>query len=484
MVDGLVDARIREGGRPPNVLLVNCDDLGWGDLGCYGSDLNDTPVIDRLAAEGARLTDFYAASPVCSPSRAALLTGCYPTRVGFGDFGGAPVLFPGHAMGLHPDETTLARVLNHAGHRTSLVGKWHCGDQPEFLPTNHGFEEYFGLPYSNDMGVQAWFDEFPPYVEFLAQLGVELDIDHMPPLPLVDGSEVVESQPDQADLTQRYLDACLDFIRRRSDEPFFLYLAHMYVHLPLYVEERFADASRNGAYGAAVACIDWVMGELLDELDRLGLAGDTVVVFTSDNGSRAQGGGGSNGPLRAFKGTTWDGGQRVPCIVRWPGRIEAGSEVSAPLSMVDLMPTIAAWCGAAMPADRRTDGRDLGPLLEGQTSEIEHDGIWFYDRNTLEAVRSGRWKLHVSRGGEPTSELYDLIADIGEQVDLSSDHPDVVAELTALAGRVRADLGDARLGIDGSGVRPIGRVDEPQPMIRPDTDLVSVVAEYDLHDRG
>jgi len=504
-----VEAKRRStSGRRPNVVLINCDDLGWGDLACYGSELNSTPAIDRLASEGIRLTDFYAASPVCSPSRAALLTGCYPARIGFGEFDGLPVLFPGHAMGLDPNEATIARLLHDAGYATALFGKWHCGDQPEFLPTRHGFDEYFGLPYSNDMGHQAWFADLPPYVEFLRSLGVSLSIDEMPPLPLLSDEEVTEMQPDQADLTERYVEKSLDFIRRHPDAPFFLYLSHMYVHVPIYVQEHFAEASRNGRYGAAVESIDWATEVILAELEQFGLTEDTIVIFTSDNGSRAQGEGGSNGPLRAFKGTTWEGGQRVPCIVKWPGRIAPGTVSGALTCAIDLHPTLIEWCGVDR-GERIIDGHDLSDVLlapdtapdaeaSGSASggdavsssetvtggpNSPHEAIWFYSGNTLEAVRAGRWKLHVSRSGAAICELYDLLDDVGETLDVAANEPDVVARLQGLADAARAELGDDQLGITGAGTRPPGRVEHPTPL-KGAPDVPWVIAEYDLVDRG
>ncbi len=469
--------------RPPNVLLVNCDDLGYGDLGCHGSTAHDTPRIDELARGGVRLTDFYAASPVCSPSRAALLTGCLPPRVGFGDFDGAPVLFPGHPMGLDPREPTLSSVLSDAGYATALVGKWHCGDQPGFLPTDHGFDHWFGLPYSNDMGRQAWYENLPPMAEFMSSIGFELPLAEFPPLPLMDGDDVVEQQPDQADLTSRYVEDCIDFMRNHAQEPFFLYLAHMYVHVPLYVEERFALSSRHGRYGAAVHCIDWALGALLDELDRLGLTEDTIVVFTSDNGSRAQGEGGSNAPLRGVKGTTWEGGQRVPCIVSWPGVIEPAKVDSTVLSGVDLLPTLVELCGLDPVDPQRIDGRSFVDVLTGE-GRSEPSLFPYYRGNDLEAIRVDRWKLHLRRFCEPVCELYDLEADPGESNDLSAEHADVVARLRSSAAGVAEVLGDASGGIVGSGVRPAGRVDDPRPLIEYDPDHPYVVAEYDLLDRG
>jgi arylsulfatase A len=471
-------------GRRPNILLINCDDVGYGDLGCYGSTRNDTPALDRLAAEGMRFTDFYMASPVCSPSRAAMLTGCYPPRIGCGEFDGLPVLFPGSRLGLSPDEVTIAGVLSDAGYATRHVGKWHCGDQPAFLPTRHGFDGYFGIPYSNDMGRQAWYEGLPPLAEMMADAGRPLPVAEMPPLPLLLDEDVLEAQPDQASLTARFVDESVRFLRANRDRPWFLYLAHIYVHVPIYVQERFALASRNGSYGAAVGTIDWAAAVLVRELERLGLAEDTIVVFTSDNGSRADGKGGSNDPLRGAKATTWEGGMRVPCVVRWPGRVPAGAVCSAVATSMDLFPTLARLAGASVPDGRTIDGLDIGPLLFGETTDSPREALWFYSGNTLEAVRSGRWKLHVSKGGDEVEELYDLEADVGETTDVSADHPDVVAALQGHADRARAELGDARLGVEGAGTRPPGLVDDPVTLTTYDPDHPYYVAEYDLPDRG
>ena len=467
--------------RQPNIVLINCDDLGYGDLGCYGSQRNDTPVLDRLAAEGMRFTDFYTASPVCSPSRGAMLTGCYPPRIGFGSFDGLPVLFPGQRLGLDTGETTLASMLRDTGYATQHVGKWHCGDQPEFLPTRHGFDHSFGIPYSNDMGRQHVPEGMPDWPARLAEMGIEI-ADEYPPLPLLLDDEVFEQQPDQASLTARFAAESVRFIRANHDRPFFLYLAHIYVHLPIYVQQRFADASRNGAYGAAVASIDWTTDVILTELRRLGLDDDTIVIFTSDNGSRARDEGGSNDPLRGVKGETWEGGLRVPFVVRWPGRVPAGSECSEVTSAIDLLPTLASLAGAALP-DRAIDGRDIAPLLEGGVGDADRAFV-YYRGNSLAAVRRGRWKLHVSRDDESVEELYDLVDDVGESTDVAAGHPDVVAALRSIADSIRADLGDDRLGIAGRGRRSAGVVTAPSPLTTYDPDHPYYANEYDLADRG
>ncbi len=459
----------------PNVVLINCDDLGYGDLGCYGSTVNATPALDQMAAEGLRLDSFYMASPVCSPSRGALLTGCYPPRIGFGSFGGLPVLFPGQPMGLPVTEISLGRLLSDAGYRTAMVGKWHCGDQPPFLPTNHGFDHYLGLPYSNDMGRQVG----TPLTAAGDQLGY-------PPLPLLLDDEVLEQQPDQASLTARYLSEAIRFIRaepERDDQPFFLYLAHMYVHLPIYVPERFARQSRNGRYGAAVETIDWVTAVILRELRDQGLDDDTIVIFTSDNGSLARDGG-SNAPLRGTKGTTWEGGMRVPGIVRWPGHVAPGRVTDELAASIDLFPTLAALAEAEVPADRTIDGIDLGPLLFDDANASPRGTFWYYAMNDLEAVRSGPWKLHVAKAGAAITELYDVEADRGESTDVANDHPEVVNRLQALATDARTSLGDARLGIAGGDTRPIGRVENPAPLTTYDPTHPYYAAEYDLPDRG
>jgi arylsulfatase A len=456
----------KESRKQPNIVLINCDDLGYGDLGCYGSTLHATPAIDKLAEQGVRFTDFYMASPVCSPSRGAMLTGCYPPRIGFGSFDGNIVLFPGQAVGLNPNEITIARLLQQTGYATQLVGKWHCGDQKEFLPTRHGFDSYYGLPYSNDMGRQ-------------------LETDTYPPLPLLRDEQVIQQQPDQASLIERYTEECVRFIRDNARKPFFLYLAHMHVHLPHYAPARFLKESKNGPYGAAVACIDWSTGVLLHELKELGLEEDTLIIFTSDNGSRCQGGGGSNGALRGTKFFTWEGGQRVPCIMRWPGTLPAGSTCRGLAASLDFYPTLADIAGASVPRDRLIDGRNILPLMRsGGATESPRDLFFYYMQNNLEAVRDKTWKLHVRKWKDEIRELYNLEEDPGETRNLYDSQPAVVAGLMARLAACREDLGDECTPTPGRNVRPIGRVATPDTLTHLDPDHPYLVAMYDLKDRG
>jgi len=433
--------------RPPNFILIFVDDMGYGDLGCFGSEKNRTPHLDELAADGMRLTDFYVASSVCTPSRAALMTGNYPQRVGLHlDERNLCVLFPGGRKGIHADELTVAESLKAEGYATACIGKWHLGDQLEFLPTRHGFDEYYGIPYSNDM---------------VARTGPG-----RPPLPLMRDEVVVEAPANQDLLTRRYTDEAVRFIREHADEPFFLYLPHSMVHLPLHASDEFRGKSANGIYGDAVEEIDASTGELVATLRELGLAEDTLIVFTSDNGSRGDRGG-SNGPLRGRKGQTWEGGQRVPCIAWWPGRVPAGVDCAELTAAFDLFPTFAALAGAEAP---EMDGRDIGALLfGGEDSTSPHEAFFYYQMNQLQAVRSGRWKLHLPLAdkrrnwgksqGEVPAQLFDLVTEVSEKTDVSADHPEIVARLTALADEARQELGDMDLA--GSAQREAGWVTEP-----------------------
>ena len=472
--------------RRPNVLLINCDDLGYGDLGCYGSEVHDTPRIDRVAQEGMRLTSFYMASPVCTPSRGSMLTGCYPPRIGFDDFDGHRVLFPGMPHGLDPAETTIASMLKSAGYGTHIVGKWHCGDQPEFLPTEHGFDTWFGLPYSNDMGNQA-NEPTEEQLETWRQAGFAVPPLPYPPLPLMSDTAVVEKQPDQTMLTRRYVEHAIEMMRAAGSDPFFLYFAHMHVHLPLYVEAGFHDGSRNGPYGAAVHAIDWATGALLDELDALGLTDDTIVIFTSDNGALARPGEGSNLPLRGRKGQTRDGGMRVPGIVRWPGQVPAGSTSDALTTALDLLPTLATWCDADPTTRGPIDGHDIGAVLTDGASSPRSTFAYF-NQSHLEAIRDNRYKLRlVANDGQtraPVTELYDLHTDIDERTDIARNHPEIVARLTSAADALRIELGDAMTGEIGRACRPVGLVEDGRPLSRVDDGHPVIIAEYDLADRG
>jgi len=456
----------REPADRPNIILINCDDLGYGDLGCYGSPINTTPHLDQMAAEGVRLTDFYMAAPLCSPSRGAMMTGCYPRRIGFGSFDGRAVLFPGMAVGLDPSERTVASILKDQGYATMLVGKWHCGDQPEFLPTRHGFDHYFGIPYSNDMGRQRTFNP-----------------DRWPPLPLMRDEQVIQAQFEQESLTERYADEAVQFIRGNAEKPFFLYLAHMHVHRPVLVSPRFAGHA-NGRYGGAVEAIDWVTGVLMYELRQFGLDENTLVVFTSDNGSRADLGG-SNAPLRGRKGQTWEGGQRVCCIARWPGQIPAGATCNELATAMDFLPTFARLAGTREPEDRVIDGKDIFPLLQRESGAASpHEEFFYYSVTQLEAVRVGPWKLHVHKGKDDILELYNLSDDIAETTNLAADHLEIVADLQGRLDRCRKDLGDSITGVEGQGCRPIGRVDNPKSLTEYDPNCPYVCAEYDTGESG
>ncbi len=431
----------------PNFVLIFVDDLGYNDIGPFGSKLQRTPNLDRMAAEGRKLTSFYVTANVCTPSRSSLMTGSYPRRVGLDENEeGRWVLFPGNKEGLHPDEITIAEVLRDAGYKTGIVGKWHLGDQPEFLPTRQGFDSYFGIPFSNDMGHDSREE---PY--------------RYPPLPLLRMEKVIEEEPDQRLVTQRYTSEAIEFIEANKAGPFFLYLPHTMPHWPQYSSEAFAGKSKNGKWGDAVEEIDWSTGQILDKLRKLGIDDNTLVLFTSDNGGAR---GSSNLPLRGGKGTTWEGGHRVCFVARWPGQIPAGTVSDELAVSVDILPTFAALAGGKVPNDRVIDGKDIRPLLLSDKPEpTPHLAYYYYFMRHLNAVRSGRWKLHVARmsGRYPdfspnrVSELYDLHNDIGETANVADEFPQVVARLEALAEAARVDLGDGKRA--GKNVRPSGFVE-------------------------
>lgn len=390
-------------GARPNFVVIFADDLGYGDLSCSGSQTIKTPNLDRMAREGARLTDFYVASPTCTPSRAALLTGRLGIRTGLNR-----VLFPHDDVGLTDSETTIADILQDAGYATGCIGKWHLGHLPQFLPTRHGFDYYYGLPYSNDMGKEE---------------------QGHPPVPLMRNERIIEQPVDQETLTQRYTEQACGFIRRHAKESFFLYVPHTMPHIPLFASERFRGKSEGGLYGDVVEEIDWSTGEILNTLRKEGLAENTLVIFTSDNGPWLQvlPDAGSSGGLRDGKFTLYEGGVRMPCVAWWPGTIEAGQVIGKPASTLDLLPTFARLAGAEAPDDRVLDGADMAPLLLG-TGEREGD-ILFAHQGRL-AIRSGKWKLILpANPKEGTPELFDLEADTHEQENLAAEHPDVLRRL-------------------------------------------------------
>jgi arylsulfatase A len=440
---------------PPNIVVIFADDLGYDDVGpFYSGDparRPATPSLDRMAAEGMRLTHFYVAQAVCSASRAALLTGSYPNRIGI-----RGALDHRAARGLSADETTIAELLRARGYATGIFGKWHLGHQPPYLPKQHGFDEYFGLPYSNDM--------WPRHPQ---------QKDYYPPLPLIDGDDVVERDPDQRTLTRRYTERAVSFIERHRDRPFFLYVPHSMPHVPIYASAAFEGRSGKGVYGDVIAELDWSVGEILRAVARHGLDERTMVVFMSDNGPWMSYGNhaGSPGPFRESKGTAFEGGVRVPFLARWPGRIPPGSVSSEPTMTIDLLPTVAAVAGVSLP-ERRIDGRDIWPLLSGAAgARSPHEALFFYWGEELHAVRSGPWKLHLAhpyraleapgRDGAPgryvirqqAMALYDLGADPGEAVDVAAANPAIVARLQSLAERAREDLGDTLTQRRGAGQR-------------------------------
>lgn len=451
--------RCRAADRPPNVVIVFCDDLGWGDLGCYGAQGIRTPNLDRLAAEGTKFTSFYVAQPVCSASRAALLTGCYPTRLGI--HGALP---PDSPVGLNTNEWTIARVLKQRGYATAMVGKWHLGRPPQFLPIRHGFDEYFGLPYSNDM--------WPNHPT--AKAGT------YPPLPLIEGDQVIETMPDQRLLTRRYTERAVKFMERHAHEPFFLYVAHSMPHVPLHVNPEFAGRSPAGVYGDVIEEIDDSVGQILATLSRLQLDRETLVIFTSDNGPWHVYGNhaGSAGPFREGKASVFEGGVRVPCVARWPGRIKAGQVSDTPWMTIDLLPTLVRLTGS-QPPPLPIDGREAWRVLRGDRGARSPQPAYFfyYLSGELQAMRSGRWKLHFphralglagnppGRDGRPVphqqlelgTELYDLQADPVERHEISRLHPRVVERLSQLADGIRTEVGDTRRQQRGLAVRPAGR---------------------------
>ncbi|HZV36105.1 MAG TPA: sulfatase, partial [Verrucomicrobiae bacterium] len=460
----------------PNFIFILADDLGYGDIGPFGSTENRTPNLDRMAREGMKLTSFYAA-PVCTPSRAQILTGCYAKRVSL-----PRVLGPVAPIGLSSNEHCIAELLKQQGYATIAIGKWHVGDQPEFLPTRHGFDSYFGLPYSNDMGGPT--------------NRVKARRETHPPLPLVQNGQVIETVTPEGQnrLTERYTDLAVKFIREHQASPFFLYLPHTAVHKPLHPGDRFRGKSPYGIYHDWVEEVDWSVGQVLDTVRELGLSDRTLVVFSSDNGPwmRQTTNDGNAGPLRGAKGSTYEGGVREPTLAWWPGHVRPGSVSDAITANFDLLPTFIHLAGGTVPSDHPIDGRDISALLLGRGHVSPHEMHYYFVANTLEAVRSGPWKLAIApqnecmvgvpepkRGESFTPALYNLQDDIGERTNVADSHPEIVKRLQELVAKVDADLGTNELG---PGVRPAGRVAKPiglwLPGQAPSED--ELAAHYDL----
>lgn len=447
----------------PNIVIIFTDDQGYQDLGCYGSPDIETPNIDRMAREGLRFTNFYVSQPVCSASRSSLLTGCYANRIGIHG-----AYSPYVKKGLHPDEITIAEVLKPLGYATAIYGKWHLGSEPELLPTRQGFDEYFGIPYSNDM----W-----PHHPWQ---GTVFDF---PVLPLVQNELVIDTLDDQSLITTWYTEHAVSFIKKNNKKPFLLYLPHSMPHVPLFVSDKFKGTSQRGLYGDVISEIDWSVGEVLKTLREEGLDQNTLVIFTSDNGPWLSYGGhsGEAHPLREGKGTALEGGVRVPCIMRWPAKIQAGKETIFPAMTIDILPTICQITGAALP-DHIIDGRSMIDLLFDRADyKPHHEAYYFYyHQNELQGILSGdgRWKLYFPHkyrslngrlgtdDGLPIDydqnemglELYDLEQDIGETNDVSGEFPEVVEALRLLAENARSSMGDALTGRVGNQTRPVGQL--------------------------
>jgi arylsulfatase A len=422
--------------KKPNIVFILIDDLGYGDIAPFGSKLQRTPNLDRLANEGMKLTSFYAC-PVCTPSRAQIMTGCYAKRVSL-----PGVLFPIAGTGLSPNEITIARLLKNLGYVTMCIGKWHLGDQPAFLPTRHGFDHYFGLPYSNDM---------------IAGKKADPKKDKRPPLPLLRDDKVIEtvSLDGQDQLTERYTAEAIKFLRDNKDRPFFLYLPHTAIHGPLHPGQAFRGKSKNGLYGDWVEETDASIGRVMDALRDLKLDKNTLVVFSSDNGATKSG---SNAPFNGFKASVSEGGMRVPTIAWWPGKIAADTSSNAVTGNIDLLPTFVKLAGGEVPKDRVIDGKDLWPLLSGTKTESPHDAYYCFAGNGLmKAVRSGPWKLYLDG-----AKLYHLDKDLTEKNDVAAMNPDVVKKLQGFVERMDKDLGVSK---KGPGVRAPGRVENPQPLL-------------------
>lgn len=456
----------------PNIILIFMDDMGYGDLSCYGASQYKTPNLDRMATQGIRFTNFLSAQAVCSASRAGILTGCYPNRVGI-----SGALMPDAKIGLNPAEETIAEVLKKRNYKTCAIGKWHLGDQQQFLPLQQGFDEYLGLPYSNDM----WpvnFDGKPA--------AENSNKARYPVLPLIEDNEKIreiKTLDDQSELTTIYTERAVRFISENKNHPFFLYLAHSMTHVPLAVSDRFKGKSEQGLFGDVMMEIDWSVGQIMKALEKNGLTKNTLIIFTSDNGPWLNFGNhaGSTGGLREGKGNSFEGGQREPCLMKWPGHIAPGTICNKLASTIDILPTLAAITNSPLP-EKKIDGVNILPLLRGDENANPRESfLYYYRKNSLEAVRKGSWKLVLAHPGRtyigfkpgadgfpgkvnenfPFEEgLYDLRRDPGERYDVKDYYPEVVAELKKLADEARLDLGDDIQNMKGLNRREPGRISE------------------------
>ncbi|MCU4155748.1 sulfatase [Carboxylicivirga sp. A043] len=462
----------------PNVIVIFTDDQGYNDLSCYGATDFETPHLDKLAANGIRFTNFHVSTAVCSASRSALLTGCYNERV---SVRGAYMPWD-TLIGLNPDEVTIAEILKDNGYSTGMVGKWHLGRSKAFLPLQQGFDEYYGIPYSNDM----WpvdYDGISVHEKDSVSKPWKLKY---PPLPILEGDEIVaviHTLEEQAQITTLYANKAVDFIKRHQSKPFFLYLAHSMPHVPIAASDKFRGKSEQGLYGDVMMEIDWSVGQVMQALRDANIEDNTLVIFTSDNGPWLCFGNhaGSAYPLREGKGSMWEGGHRVPCIMYWPNQIKGGQETDKLASTIDLLPTIANVTGANLPGNK-LDGVDITPLLKGEDVTPRNE-FWCYYGGELHAVKKGDWKLYfpheyrsyrqhpVGNDGYPGwtkqmpcgLELYNLKSDIGETTNVIDQYPDVVEELQAVAKQARYELGDRLQKLEGHEVRPLGRI-EPETL--------------------
>ncbi len=448
--------------QPPNAILIFTDDQGYNDVGVFGADDIATPHLDQMAADGLKLTNFYSAQAVCSASRAAILTGCYPNRIGIHN-----AFMPDSQVGLNPSETTLAEMLKNKGYTTGIFGKWHLGDHPDFMPNEHGFDEWFGIPYSNDM----W--------PFHPQQGPVFNFSD---LPLYENQKVIDTLTDQSQLTTQITERSVDFINRNKENPFFLYVPHPQPHVPLFVSDKFKGKSKRGVYGDVIMEIDWSVGQIIEALKDNGLEENTIVIFTSDNGPWLSYGNhaGSAYPFREGKGTAWEGGQREPFIMKYPNKLRAGQIVDVPVMAIDLLPTIAALTDAELPL-KTIDGKNVWKVLTGETKQNPQEAYFFYYRiNELHGVRYGKWKLYFpheyrtmneqepGKDGLPGDykmidleeiELYNLENDPSETINVAEHNTEVVNKIKLVANDMRSRLGDSLLELEGSETRKAGYIE-------------------------